>query len=251
MGGHTTWASLGRRLHALPWWRRWRHRDGHWSRWTMISRKCKGAWRERPAGSSVPRARKGLVWGFRMGLEVQAGSHTARAQELWEESVFGSPPTQISSLVAQTVKNLPARQETQVQSLGWEDALEKGMATHSSILAWRIPWTEEPGGLQSWGCKESDMTEQLTLSLSLTWGDAGAAGWWRDSNAGLFLPFPGALAFLAHLGGSSLDLHNWGNWGRSVEVAHQVSPTEVNPYLPANLCPKQETQGMWSVGGFQ
>jgi len=53
--------------------------------------------------------------------------------------------------VAQTVKNLPAMQETQVQSLGWEDPLEKGMATDSSILAWRIPWTEEPGGLQSLG----------------------------------------------------------------------------------------------------
>ena len=52
--------------------------------------------------------------------------------------------------VAQTVKNLPAMQETWVQSLGWEDPLEEGMATHSSILAWRI-WTEEPGGLQSRG----------------------------------------------------------------------------------------------------
>ena len=49
------------------------------------------------------------------------------------------------------VKNLPARQETWVGSLGWEDPLEEGMATHSSILAWRIPWTEEPGGLQSIG----------------------------------------------------------------------------------------------------
>ena len=47
------------------------------------------------------------------------------------------------------VKNPPAIQETQVQALGQEDALEKGMATHSSILVWRIPWTEEPGGLQS------------------------------------------------------------------------------------------------------
>ena len=47
------------------------------------------------------------------------------------------------------VKNLPAMQETWVQALGWEDPLEKGMAMHSSILAWRIPWTEEPGGLQS------------------------------------------------------------------------------------------------------
>ena len=53
--------------------------------------------------------------------------------------------------VAQAVKNLSAMQETQVQSLGWEDPLEKGTATHSSILAWRIPWTEEPGGLQSMG----------------------------------------------------------------------------------------------------
>ena len=55
------------------------------------------------------------------------------------------------SLVAQVVKNLPSRQETQVQSLGGEDLLEKEMATHFSILAWRIPWTEEPGGLQSVG----------------------------------------------------------------------------------------------------
>ena len=48
-------------------------------------------------------------------------------------------------------KNLPAMQETWVQSLGWEDPLEKGTATHSSILAWRVPWTEEPGGLESVG----------------------------------------------------------------------------------------------------
>ena len=51
--------------------------------------------------------------------------------------------------MAQTGKNLPAMQETQIQSLGWEDPLEKGMATHFSILDWRIPWTEEPGGLES------------------------------------------------------------------------------------------------------
>ena len=56
-----------------------------------------------------------------------------------------------TSLVAQLVKNLPAVQETQVQSLGWEDPLEKEMAPHSSILAWRIPWTEEPGGLPFMG----------------------------------------------------------------------------------------------------
>ena len=56
-----------------------------------------------------------------------------------------------SSLVAQRLKCLPAMQETWVRSLGWEDPLEKEMATHPSILAWRIPWTEEPGGLQSTG----------------------------------------------------------------------------------------------------
>ena len=67
--------------------------------------------------------------------------------------------------MAHKVKNLPAKQETWVQSLGQEDPLEKG--THYSILAWKIPWTEEPCGLRSWGCKEPDTTEQLTLSLHL------------------------------------------------------------------------------------
>jgi len=55
------------------------------------------------------------------------------------------------SLVAQRLKRLPAMRETWIRSLGWEDPLEKEMATHYSILAWRIPWTEEPGGLQSTG----------------------------------------------------------------------------------------------------
>ena len=62
-----------------------------------------------------------------------------------------SYPNESTPLVAQIVKNLPSVQETWVRSLGWEDPLEKGMATHSSILPWRIPWTEEPGGLQSVG----------------------------------------------------------------------------------------------------
>ena len=56
-----------------------------------------------------------------------------------------------ASLVAQTVKRLSAMQEIQVRSLGWEGPLEKEMATHSNILAWKIPWMEEPGGLQSMG----------------------------------------------------------------------------------------------------
>ena len=61
--------------------------------------------------------------------------------------------------MAQTVKKPPVMWETSVPSLGWEDPLEKGMATHSGILAWRIAWIEEPGGVQSMGLKESDTAE--------------------------------------------------------------------------------------------
>ena len=69
------------------------------------------------------------------------------------------------------VKNLPAMQEIQVRSLGWDDPLEKGMAAHSSILAWRIPWTEEPGGLQSMalrrvGHNQASNTHAYTHSMS-------------------------------------------------------------------------------------
>ena len=81
----------------------------------------------------------GLNRGRRMGKKI------------WEEFlnflVLVSVLFLWASLVAQMGKNLPAMQETRVQSLGWEDLLEKGMATHSSTLAWRIPWTEEPGRL--------------------------------------------------------------------------------------------------------
>ena len=79
-------------------------------------------------------------------------------------SPYSSPPREeervilwpcCASLAAQTVKNLPAVQETWVRSLCWEDPLEEGMATHSSILAWRIPWTEEPAKLQSMGSQRA------------------------------------------------------------------------------------------------
>ena len=72
-----------------------------------------------------------------------------------------------ASLVVQLVKNPPAMWETWLRSLGWEDPPEKEMATHSSTLAWRIPWMEELDGLQSTGRKESDMTERHhSLSIS-------------------------------------------------------------------------------------
>ena len=73
-----------------------------------------------------------------------------------------------ASLVAQMVKNLPAMQENQVWSLSREDPLLKEMATHFSILAWRIPWTEEPSGLQSMRYPRVDPTKWLTLSFSLS-----------------------------------------------------------------------------------
>ena len=81
------------------------------------------------------------------------------------------------------IKNPPAMLEMMVQSLGWKDPLEKEVATHSSILAWRIPWTEEHGGLQSMGRKESDMTEQLHFT-SPNADEDGAIGilihcWWE------------------------------------------------------------------------
>ena len=96
-----------------------------------------------------------------------------------------------ASLVAQGLKHLPAMRETWVQFLGQEDPLEKEMATHSSILAWRIPWTEEPGGLSPRGHKESDSTQRLhfhflllqtlpvgslVLSVLATDKDTGSAG---------------------------------------------------------------------------
>ena len=105
-------------------------------------------------------------------LIAQLVKNLPARQETQFSSIPGSGegigyPLQYSwaSLVAQMVKE-SARQETWVQFLGWEDPLEEGMATHSSILAWRIPWTEEPGGPQSRGCKESDMTEATKHSTA-------------------------------------------------------------------------------------
>ena len=68
--------------------------------------------------------------------------------------------------MAQSVKKLPAMQESWVQFLGWEDPWEKKMTIHSSILAWEIPWTEEPGRLRSMGSQESDRTQQETTTLN-------------------------------------------------------------------------------------
>ena len=83
------------------------------------------------------------------------------------------------SLVAQRLKRLPVMRETWVRSLGWEDPLEKEMATHSSILAWRIPWTEEPGGLQSMGSQRVGH-DQVTLLTYLLWYAIKEFKWGSD-----------------------------------------------------------------------
>ena len=90
---------------------------------------------------------------------------------VWDECNCAVVWTFLESLVAQRIKLLPAMQETRVRSLGWEDPLEKEMATHSSILSWRIPWTEEPGGLQSTGSQRvrHDWATSLHFTLNILW----------------------------------------------------------------------------------
>ena len=90
------------------------------------------------------------MWNNRNVHTLLLGTPSSRAT--WESlTVSYKAKHRLASLVAQMVKNPPAVKETWVRSLGWEDPLEEGMATRSSILAWRIPWTEEPGGPQSMG----------------------------------------------------------------------------------------------------
>ena len=121
-----------------------------------------------------------------------------------------------ASLVVQSVKNLPVMWETWVLSFGWKDPLEEGMATHSSIHAWRIPWTEELGGLQSrwsqrvghdWAAKNS--TEQhskniypyyFTTSLFYNVFPSSALSFWliNDSRSSAFSCSPGAVSYKVH-----------------------------------------------------
>ena len=105
---------------------------------------------------------------------------------------------ELTSLVAQTVKCLPTMWETQVQSLGWEDLLEKDMTTYSSILAWKIPWMEEPGGLQSIGSQRVRHAWVISLSLSpchilflgtsLNWCAFWFINWWTWNAACCITP---------------------------------------------------------------
>ena len=149
-----------------------------------------------------------------------------------------------ASLMAQMVKNLPAMQETWVQSLGWEDPLEKGMATHSSILAWRIPWTEEPGALQSVGSQRvghewATYTNIMNIScysfcssmLDRYGLPRGSDGKESDCNAGDLSSIPG-LGRSPEEGNNYLLQYSWAS-----PVAQMVK----------NLTAMQETW-LWSLG---
>ena len=113
--------------------------------------------------------------------------------------IKGLPWWSSVSLVAQRLKHLPARWETRVHSLGREDPLEKEMATHSSILAWRIPWTEEPGRLQSTGSQRVGDDWATSLSLSSSGGlvvkDLPANAWDMGS-----IPGSGKIQITCHRG---------------------------------------------------
>ena len=140
--------------------------QGYRSRWKTLSLRRKTSWVSTVQIWSLdPRQLCGSSVGEHRPYLLQVATLESRpwvvdedARDLW------------ASLVPQMVNNLPAMQETQVRSLGREDPLEKGMATHSSILAWRIPWKRSLAGYR-WGLEESDMTEQLTLAhIGGLWG---------------------------------------------------------------------------------
>ena len=119
--------------HMCPWQGPWGPRDG----WTTNLRAPAG---ERPFG------------GWLSGAVVTSHSPPCVLRKVNGSCMYLVTTLWVMCfLVAQMVKNLPALWETQVKSLDWEDSLEKGMTTHSSILAWRIPWTEEPSRLWSMG----------------------------------------------------------------------------------------------------
>ena len=118
-----------------------------------------------------------LLWSLRVTCEYRMHPTRGRWASPSNRRVALYLGGSLASLVAQRLKRLPAMQETWVRSLGWEDPLVKEMATHSSILAWRIPWTEEPGTLQSTGSQRVGHDWATSLSLSLRQMRAAESVW--------------------------------------------------------------------------
>ena len=118
------------------------------------------------SASVLPMNIKGLIsfkklpLGFRNSCRRAASTDDCDILVYWYSRKYSRV-----SVVAQMVKNLPAVQKTWVQSLGWEDPLEKGTTTHSSILAWRIPWTEEPGGLLTHSISQEEYSWEMSGNL--------------------------------------------------------------------------------------
>ena len=120
----------------------------------------------------VERKSPSVKWGSQTAI-FRSGRKTSKATSTYDCVIGtvtrGATAQQLllKHLIKKKIKNMPAVQETWIQSLVWEDPLEKGAATHSSVLAWRIPWQRSLVGYSPWGHKMSYTTERLTLSLSL------------------------------------------------------------------------------------
>ena len=143
----------------IPYWRVW-SRGLEWEAMAIMQEKLeKEMHSEQPEKSLNQQTPWSWSCGIQNGWTHEAKPDLRPTDE--DQNLCGFKSLE-ASLVAQMVKNLPTVQETEVGSLDREDPLEKELATHSSVLAWRTPWTEGPGGLQSMGLH---MTEWLTLSL--------------------------------------------------------------------------------------
>ena len=158
-------------------------------------------WRNRHASKNQNTGASGgtLCGGsqYKMLANTSSVNRLVRACVSWKDITLLSP---WASLVAQTVKCLPAVQEIRVQSLGWEDPLEKGMAAHSSTLAWKIPWVEEPGRLQSMVSLRVGHDWETSLSLSTFMH-------WRRK----WQPTPAFLPGKSQGRGSLVGCHLWGH----------------------------------------
>ena len=134
-----------------------------------------------------------------------------RREEIYPE---GFPGALVKKSICMQCQRLPAVWETQVQALGQEDFLEEEMATHSSILVCRIPWMEEPGGLQSMGSQESDMTQRLNHQICPGGGEASKIVWVREGEKNRNITFK-------EFGASHLRNQKWSWCRQSVKLQWQ------------------------------